>query len=71
MPATHSNTLTGFDGGAATRQTHLMLQDGRLRTLTLTEWEARAERRVFREADTRFDAIRCSRTIWAVLDGEG
>lgn len=39
MPAVHSNTLTGFDGGLATRQTHLLLQDGRLRTLTLTEWE--------------------------------
>lgn len=39
VPATHGNTLTGFDGGASTRQTHLMLQDGRLRTLTLTEWE--------------------------------
>ena len=34
-----SNTLTGFDGGAATRQTHLLAQNGRLRTLTLTEWE--------------------------------
>jgi DNA (cytosine-5)-methyltransferase 1 len=39
VPATHGNTLTGFDGGLATRQTHLLLQDGRLRTLTLTEWE--------------------------------
>lgn len=39
VPAVHSNTLTGFDGGLATRQTHLLLQDGRLRTLTLTEWE--------------------------------
>jgi DNA (cytosine-5)-methyltransferase 1 len=34
-----ANTLTGFDGGNATRQTHLLLQDGRLRTLTLREWE--------------------------------
>lgn len=33
------NTLTGFDGGGATRQTHLIAQHGRLRTLTLTEWE--------------------------------
>ena len=33
------NTLTGFDGGLATRQTHLIAQNGRLRTLTLTEWE--------------------------------
>lgn len=39
VPAEHSNTLTGFDGGTANRQTHLLLQDGRLRTLTLTEWE--------------------------------
>lgn len=39
VPAEHSNTLTGFDGGLADRQTHLLLQDGRLRTLTLTEWE--------------------------------
>lgn len=34
-----ANTLTGFDGGLATRQTHLLRQHGRLRTLTLTEWE--------------------------------
>lgn len=34
-----ANTLTGFDGGASTRQTHLIAQNGRLRTLTLTEWE--------------------------------
>lgn len=34
-----ANTLTGFDGGLATRQTHLLAQHGRLRTLTLTEWE--------------------------------
>ena len=33
------NTLTGFDGGMATRQTHLIAQHGRLRTLSLTEWE--------------------------------
>ncbi len=39
MPAEFANTLTGFDGGGATRQTHLVMQDGRLRTLTLTEWE--------------------------------
>lgn len=31
--------MTGFDGGLATRQTHLIAQGGRLRTLTLTEWE--------------------------------
>lgn len=35
----YANTLTGFDGGAATRQTHLVVQNGRLRTFTLTEWE--------------------------------
>lgn len=34
-----ANTLTGFDGGLATRQTHLVAQNGRLRTLTLREWE--------------------------------
>ncbi|MGZ4745675.1 MAG: DNA cytosine methyltransferase [Oryzihumus sp.] len=34
-----SNTLTGFDAGNATRQTHLVSQNGRLRTLTLLEWE--------------------------------
>ncbi len=39
VPAEFANTLTGFDGGGATRQTHLVMQDGRLRTLTLTEWE--------------------------------
>lgn len=33
------NTLTGFDGGGPARQTHLVEQAGRLRTLTLTEWE--------------------------------
>lgn len=33
------NTLAGFDGGLATRQTHLLRQNGRLRTLTPTEWE--------------------------------
>jgi DNA (cytosine-5)-methyltransferase 1 len=39
VPAEFANTLTGFDGGAATRQTHLVLQNGRLRTLTHVEWE--------------------------------
>lgn len=34
-----ANTLTGFDGGGPARQTHLISQHGRLRTLTLTEWE--------------------------------
>ena len=34
-----ANTLTGFDGGGPARQTHLIAQHGRLRTLTLTEWE--------------------------------
>lgn len=33
------NTLTGFDGGGPARQTHLIGQHGRVRTLTLTEWE--------------------------------
>jgi DNA (cytosine-5)-methyltransferase 1 len=39
VPAEHGNTLTGFDGGGPLRQTHLVAQAGRLRTLTLTEWE--------------------------------
>jgi DNA (cytosine-5)-methyltransferase 1 len=39
VPAEHGNTLTGFDGGGPMRQTHLVAQGGRLRTLTLTEWE--------------------------------
>lgn len=34
-----ANTLTGFDGGGPARQTHLIAQHGRVRTLTLTEWE--------------------------------
>ena len=34
-----ANTLTGFDGGGPARQTHLIAQNDRLRTLTLTEWE--------------------------------
>lgn len=34
-----ANTLTGFDGGTPLRQKHLIAQGGRLRTLTLTEWE--------------------------------
>ena len=33
-----ANALTGFDGGNAARQKHLVYQ-GALRTLTLTEWE--------------------------------
>jgi DNA (cytosine-5)-methyltransferase 1 len=39
VPAEYSNTLTGFDGGGPNRQTHIVLQDGKLRTFTLTEWE--------------------------------
>jgi site-specific DNA-cytosine methylase len=39
VPATHANTLTGFDAGLPTRQTHLILTEDGLRTLTLTEWE--------------------------------
>jgi DNA (cytosine-5)-methyltransferase 1 len=35
----HSNTLTCFDIGGPLRQTHLIYQGGRVRTLTLTEWE--------------------------------
>jgi len=34
-----ANTLTGFDYGGPKRQTHLIAQHGRLRTLTFTEWE--------------------------------
>lgn len=34
-----ANTLTGFDGGSPTRQTHLLAQNGGLRALTPTEWE--------------------------------
>lgn len=34
-----ANTLTGFDGGGPARQTHLIAQHGRVRTLTFTEWE--------------------------------
>lgn len=33
------NVLTAFDAGLATRQTHLVRQNGRLRTLTPIEWE--------------------------------
>lgn len=39
VPADFANTLAGFDGGGPTRQTHLIAQGGRVRTLTLTEWE--------------------------------
>lgn len=39
MPGEFANTLTGFDGGGPNRQTHILLQEGRLRTFTLTEWE--------------------------------
>ncbi len=36
-----ANTLTGFDGGGPGRQTHLVgYPDGRVRTLTLAEWES-------------------------------
>lgn len=34
-----ANTLTGFDGGNAARQKHLIHQHGRLRAPSLTEWE--------------------------------
>lgn len=39
MPAEYANTLTCNDAGLANRQTHLLVQGGQLRTLTLTEWE--------------------------------
>jgi DNA (cytosine-5)-methyltransferase 1 len=39
VPAEVANTLTGFDGGGPLRQTHLVVQAGRVRSLTLTEWE--------------------------------
>lgn len=39
VPAEFTNTLTGFDGGGPARQTHLIAQNGGLRTFTLTEWE--------------------------------
>lgn len=35
----HANTLTGFDGTSVNRQTHLIVQDGRVRVLTLAEME--------------------------------
>lgn len=38
-PDGDANTLTGYDGGGPLRQTHLVYQHGRVRTLTLTEWE--------------------------------
>lgn len=34
-----ANVLTGFDTGLATRQTHLVGSDKRIRTLTTLEWE--------------------------------
>lgn len=40
VPAEHANTLTTFDGGGPARQTHLVVEpDGRVRALTVTEWE--------------------------------
>lgn len=36
---TQINTLNGFDGGWGARQTNLVLDQGRLRVLTLEEWE--------------------------------
>jgi site-specific DNA-cytosine methylase len=38
-PTESGNTLTGFDAGNAARQTHLLQQGGRVRTLSLLEWE--------------------------------
>lgn len=37
VPDDYSNTLTGFDAG--NRQTNMVIQNGRPRFLTLTEWE--------------------------------
>ena len=37
VPDDYSNTLTGFDKG--NRQTNIIVQQGRARFLTLTEWE--------------------------------
>jgi site-specific DNA-cytosine methylase len=34
-----ANTLACYDPGGPLRQKHLLVDDGRLRTLTLTEWE--------------------------------
>lgn len=39
VPSEHSNTLTGFDGGGPLRQTHLIVTDRGVRSLTFTEWE--------------------------------
>jgi len=40
VPAEHANTLTTFDGGGPARQTHLVVEpDGRVRALTVIEWE--------------------------------
>lgn len=39
VPAEHSNTLTGYDWGTPLRQKHFIQQGGRLRTLTILEWE--------------------------------
>jgi len=39
VPAEFANVLTGNDGGLPTRQTHLMLQNGRIRTFNHLEWE--------------------------------
>lgn len=38
-PSESGNTLTGYDSGNAARQTHLIQQGGRIRTLSLLEWE--------------------------------
>ena len=39
LPATYANTLTGFDAGFTGRQKHIVIDGGRARFLTLTEWE--------------------------------
>ena len=38
-PADYANTLASSDGGLPSRQTHIVYQDGRLRTFTPLEWE--------------------------------
>ena len=35
----YANTLNGFDAGYGPRQKHIIVQNGRARVLTLTEWE--------------------------------
>ena len=39
IPDDYLNTLNGFDSGFGPRQTNLIIDQGRLRFLTLEEWE--------------------------------